>query len=67
MARSGSVMGKNSVGGAVSNSGTFTLTNSLVYTNTANSVGGIANGLAGVTGAINRAMLEEYVTPLIKE
>lgn len=45
------------VGGAVSNSGIFTLTNSLVYTNTASSVGGVANGLAGVTGAANRATL----------
>lgn len=45
------------IGGAISNSGVFTLTNALVYTNTADSVGGVANGLAGVIGATNTATL----------
>ena len=45
------------VGGAASNSGVFTLTNSLVYTNTASSVAGVANGMAGVAGAANSATL----------
>jgi hypothetical protein len=40
------------VGAAVSNSGTFTLTNSLVYSNTADGAAIIANGMAG-SGATN--------------